>query len=53
MLKEIAFVAHLLHEPEDVLPRLLAEGRADDFGEEAWADIHRLVNKVKNEKYLF
>ena len=23
------------------------------FGEEAWADIHRLVNKVKNEKYLF
>ncbi|MEG1700556.1 MAG: adenosine kinase [Alistipes sp.] len=23
------------------------------FGEDAWADIHRLVNKVKNEKYLF
>lgn len=23
------------------------------FGEEAWADIYRLVNKVKNEKYLF
>ena len=23
------------------------------FGEEAWADIFRLVNKVKNEKYLF
>lgn len=23
------------------------------FGEEAWADISRLVNKVKNEKYLF
>lgn len=23
------------------------------FGEEAWEDIHRLVNKVKNEKYLF
>lgn len=23
------------------------------FGEEAWADIHRLVDKVKNEKYLF
>jgi sugar/nucleoside kinase (ribokinase family) len=23
------------------------------FGEEAWTDIHRLVNKVKNEKYLF
>ena len=23
------------------------------FGEEAWEDISRLVNKVKNEKYLF
>ena len=23
------------------------------FGEEGWKDIHRLVNKVKNEKYLF
>lgn len=23
------------------------------FGEEAWADIHRLVDKVKSEKYLF
>ena len=23
------------------------------FGEEAWNDIHRLVSKVKNEKYLF
>ena len=23
------------------------------FGEEAWEDIYRLVNKVKNEKYLF
>ena len=23
------------------------------FGEEAWADIHRLVDKVKHEKYLF
>ena len=23
------------------------------FGEEAWADIHRLVSKVKHEKYLF
>ena len=23
------------------------------FGEEAWTDIFRLVNKVKNEKYLF
>ncbi len=23
------------------------------FGEEAWTDIHRLVCKVKNEKYLF
>lgn len=23
------------------------------FGAEAWADIHRLVDKVKNEKYLF
>ena len=23
------------------------------FGEEAWEDIHRLVSKVKHEKYLF
>ena len=23
------------------------------FGEEEWKDVHRLVNKVKNEKYLF
>lgn len=23
------------------------------FGEEAWQDIFRLVNKVKHEKYLF
>ena len=23
------------------------------FGEEAWEDISRLVNKVRNEKYLF